>query len=96
VTAKLAERFPDYVQAPLAVEPEHGWFLLSPFEEIFDWNARLGARRDALRRFAGLQRRTAELIPELLGDGCLEPAAKPELDATHTFLREVLSRTKGL
>ena len=72
VTARLAERFPDYVPAPLAVEPKHGWFMMSKFEEIFDWQAPLATRCDALRRFAGLQRRTAELTPELLGDGCLD------------------------
>jgi hypothetical protein len=72
VTARLAGRFPDYVPAPLAVEPEHGWFLLSSFDEIFDWKAPLATRCDALRRFAGLQRRTAELTPDLLRDGCLD------------------------
>ena len=32
VTAMLAERFPGYVPAPLAVEPERGWFLLPEFD----------------------------------------------------------------
>jgi hypothetical protein len=72
VTARLAERFPDYVPAPLAVEPERGWLLLSAFTELFGWHAPLETRCEALRRFAGLQRRTAELTTELLADGCLD------------------------
>ncbi len=72
VTARLAERFPGYVPAPLAVEPERGWLLLPEFDELFDWNAPLGTRTDALRRFAGLQRRSAALTDELLADGCLD------------------------
>ena len=72
VTARLAERFPGYVPAPLAVEPERGWLLLPEFDELFDWNAPLGTRADALRRFAGLQRRSAAVTDELLADGCLD------------------------
>ena len=72
VTARLAERFPGYVPAPLAVEPERGWLLLPEFDELFPWNAPLGTRTDALRRFAGLQRRSAAVIDELLADGCLD------------------------
>ena len=44
VTARLAERFPGYVPAPLAVEPERGWLLLPEFDELFDMD---GAARDA-------------------------------------------------
>jgi len=72
VTARLAERFPGYVPAPLAVEPERGWLLLRRFDELFQWDAPLATRCEALRRFSGLQRRTAELVPELLNDGCLD------------------------
>ena len=32
VTAELAERFPGYVPAPLAVEAEHGWLLFAEFD----------------------------------------------------------------
>jgi hypothetical protein len=72
VTARLAERFPGFVPAPSAVEPEQGWLLLPAFEELFRWEAPLAMRCEALRRFAGLQRRTAELTSELLTDGCLD------------------------
>ena len=72
VTARLAERFPGYVPAPLAIEPERGWLLLPEFDELFPWTAPLETRADALRRFAGLQRRSAAEIDELLADGCLD------------------------
>jgi len=72
LTARLAERFPGYVPAPLAVEPVHGWLLLPAFDELFRWGAPLEIRREALRRFAGLQRRSATLTDELLADGCLD------------------------
>jgi hypothetical protein len=72
LTARLAERFPEHVPAPLAVEPERGWLLLPAFDELFGWDAPLGFRQAALRRFAGLQRRSSELVDELLADGCLD------------------------
>jgi hypothetical protein len=72
VTARLAERFPDHVPAPLSIEPERGWLLLPRFDELFTWAAPLDLRLESLRRFAALQRRTSELTDELLGDGCLD------------------------
>ena len=72
VTARLAERFPGYVPAPLAVEPERGWLLLPEFDELFDWDAPLATRAEALQRFARLQRRSADVTDELLADGCLD------------------------
>ncbi len=39
--SRLARRFPDYVPAPLAVEPERGWMLLPAFDELFGWDAPL-------------------------------------------------------
>jgi hypothetical protein len=72
VTARLAARFPGYVPAPIAIEPERGWLLLPAFGELFGWDAPLETRCEMLRRFAGLQRRTADLAAELLADGCLD------------------------
>ncbi len=72
VTRRLAQRFPGYVPAPLAVEPQHGWMLLAAFEELFDFDSPLEIGKEALRRFAVLQLRTAELTAELLSDGCLD------------------------
>jgi hypothetical protein len=71
VTARLAERFPGYVPAPLALEPERDWMLL-PELELVSWDAPLGTRCEMLRRFAGLQRQTAGSAAELLADGCLD------------------------
>ena len=73
LTARLAERFPDHVPAPLAVEPDQGWMLLPVFAELFDFvSAPLELRCEMLRRFAELQRRSASIADELLGDGCLD------------------------
>ncbi len=72
LTRRLAQRFPGYVPAPLAVEPQHGWMLLAAFEELFDFDSPLEIGEEALRRFAELQLRTAELTDQLLSDGCLD------------------------
>jgi hypothetical protein len=72
VTAMLAERFPGYVPAPLAVEPERGWFLLAEFEELVGWRPPLDVRREVLTRFAGLQRRSADQTAGLIAAGCLD------------------------
>jgi hypothetical protein len=72
VTAMLAERFPGYVPAPLAVEPERGWFLLAEFEELVGWGAPLDVRCEVLARFAGLQQRSADQAAELIAAGCLD------------------------
>ena len=72
LTAGLAERFPDHVPAPLAIDEKRGWLLLPAFDELFGWDAPLDDRREALRRFAELQRRTSELTHELLAEGCLD------------------------
>jgi len=72
VTARLAERFPDHIPAPLSIEPAQSWLLLAPFDELFAFAAPLSIRQESLRRFAGLQRRTSELVGELLADGCLD------------------------
>ena len=72
VTARLAERFPDHVPMPLAIEPEAGWLLLPQFDELFPWRAPPDVHREALRRFAALQRQSSELVDELLADGCLD------------------------
>ena len=72
VTAMLAERFPGYVPAPLAVEAERGWFLLAEFQELVGWRPPLDVRCEMLRRFAGLQRRTTEQTADLIAAGCLD------------------------
>ncbi len=71
VTARLAERFPAHVPAPLAVEPGRGWMLFDEFE-LAGWDAPLDVRCELFRRFAGLQLSTAALTDELLADGCLD------------------------
>lgn len=72
VTAMLAERFPDYVPVPLAVERERGWFLLEEFPELIGWRPPFGVRCEVLARFAGLQRRSADQTEDLIAGGCLD------------------------
>ena len=72
VTAMLAERFPGYVPAPLAIEPQRGWFLLPEFDDLIGWQPPLEVHEELFRRYAGLQRRSADLTVELLADGCLD------------------------
>jgi hypothetical protein len=73
VTARLAERFPGYAPEPLAVEPEQNWLLLRAFPEHFRMRTTpLDTKREFFRRFATLQRRSVELAPQLLADGCLD------------------------
>ena len=72
VTARLAERFPRHVPAPLVVEPELGWMLLPRFDELFGWDSPHSARAEMLQRFARLQREASGIVSELLADGCLD------------------------
>jgi hypothetical protein len=72
VTAMLSSRFPGYVPAPLAVEPEQGWMLLPELGELIGWTAPLEFRRAMFERFATLQRRSADQADELIAAGCLD------------------------
>ena len=65
-------RFPGYVPVPLAVEPERGWMLLPDFGDLLGWYPPLDVHEELFRRFAGLQRRSAEITGELLADGCVD------------------------
>ena len=83
VTTELAARFPGYVPMPLAVETERGWLLLGEFDELLGWDAPLQMRCELFRRFAGLQRRSAAVVDELLAAGCLDrrlPVLEAQLD----------------
>ena len=91
VTARLAERFPAHVPAPLAVEPERGWMLFDAFD-LAGWDAPLELRCELFRRFAGLQLRTAALTDELLADGCLDR----RLDVLERQLDPLLADRAGL
>ena len=72
VTAMLSSRFPGYVPAPLAVEPEQGWMLLPELGELIGWKAPLEFRRAMFARFATLQRRSAEQADALIAAGCFD------------------------
>jgi hypothetical protein len=72
VTSRLAARFPGYVPAPLALEPEQGWLLLPAFAELFGRDASLETRCELFGRFAALQRRSVAVASDLITDGCLD------------------------
>jgi hypothetical protein len=72
VTAMLAERFTGFVPAPIAVEPERGWFLLPAFDDLIGWRAPLDVRCEVLSRFAALQRESVAQVDALLEGGCLD------------------------
>ncbi len=72
VTADLAARFPGFVPAPIAVEPERGWLLLAEFDEPLGWSEPLETRRALFSRFAALQRRSVPVVDDLLAAGCLD------------------------
>ena len=91
VTARLAERFPAHVPAPLAIEPERGWMLFAEFD-LAGWDAPLELRCEVFRRFAGLQLQTAGLTDELLADGCLDR----RLDVLERQLDPLLEDGPGL
>lgn len=92
VTAGLAERFPEHVPAPIAVEPEEGWLLLPAFDEVVGWEAPDEVRLEAFARFGALQRRTADAADELLELGCLD--RRPEVLAGQ--LPELLGDRRAL
>ena len=72
VTAMLAERFPGYVPAPLAVEPERGWFLLPEFDDLIGWQPPLESTRSCFAGTPGCSGARSDLTAELLADGCLD------------------------
>lgn len=106
VTAMLADRFPGYVPGPLAVEPERGWMLLADFGDLLGWYPPLDVHEELFRRFAGLQRRSAELTGELLADSfvdrrldTLEARVDPLLsdaDAVHRLAAEEVAELRRL
>ena len=106
VTAMLADRFPGYVPGPLAVEPERGWMLLADFGDLLGWYPPLDVHEELFRRFAGLQRRSAEITGELLADSfvdrrldTLEARVDPLLsdaDAVHRLTAEEVAELRRL
>jgi hypothetical protein len=68
----LSDRYPDFVPAPIAVEPSCRWMLMG------DFGAELRAMptpehwRTAVRRFGQLQLQTVPAVEELFSVGCLD------------------------
>jgi len=72
VTSSLAERFPGYVPAPVAVDAKRGWMLLPELGGLLDWEPPLELHQELFRRYAELQQRSVDVTAELLADGCLD------------------------
>ena len=72
VTLRLARRFPDYVQAPIAIEPVRAWMLFSAFDELISETAPVDIRRQIFARFGELQRVSLGAVDGLLDDGCVD------------------------
>ena len=70
---RLAEKFPCQIPSPLAIEPEKGWMLLDDFgADLRTNNPTVEEVASALRQFGALQTKSAPLVGELLGLGCLD------------------------
>jgi Phosphotransferase enzyme family len=68
----LAERYPDAVPPPIAVDASRRWMLLEDFGPELRSSATLQAWEFAAQRFGQLQLETAAHIDELLAIGCLD------------------------
>lgn len=72
VTERLAGRFPAYIPAPVAIEPDRAWMLLPAFDDLVPDSSPIATRRQVFARFGELQRASAGSIEALLRDGCLD------------------------
>lgn len=68
----LSERFPDYVPAPLAVEPAQRWMLMRDFGRELRAAPTLDRYERAVQRFGQLQVEAAAAVDNLLAVGCLD------------------------
>jgi hypothetical protein len=72
VMVTLAELFPGDVPAPLAVDSERHWMLLSDFGPDLGWTAPLDVREDVFCTYARLQVRATGAVDRLFAAGCLD------------------------
>ena len=77
VTAMLADRFPDVVPRPVAVDTERGWMVLADFGDALVGSEALEHWEGALDTMASLQRNSLRFIDELLGGGLRD--RRPEM-----------------
>ena len=68
----LSERFPDYVPAPVAVEPSQRWMLMNSFGSELRLKPSLEQYERTMQRFGQLQLQAASAVDDLLAVGCLD------------------------
>jgi hypothetical protein len=70
VTAMLADRFPDAVPRPVAVDLDRGWMVLRDFGDELLESAGPDRWEEALDTMASIQRASVAMIGDLLHGGC--------------------------
>jgi hypothetical protein len=72
----LSDRYPAYVPAPIAVEPNRRWMLMGDFGAELRTMPTLERWETAARRFGELQVQAASAVQDLLALGCLDRRLK--------------------
>lgn len=92
LTQSLAQRYPQAVVRPVAIEPYKRWMLLPDFGPPIGWNAPAGAQEAMIHSFATLQQQTAQEPQLLLQIGCLDRSLPHLMPQIEPFFQE-LSQT---
>ena len=72
VTKMLAERFPDVIPAPVAIDDEQGWLLTADFGDELASGKGASVGDGAVDALVALQRRSAVDVDALLEAGCAD------------------------
>jgi hypothetical protein len=88
----LSERYPDFVPAPLAIEPAQRWMLMRDFGTELRSMPSLTHYETAMQRFGQLQVQTVSQVEDLLAIGCLDR----RLDILSTQIDPLLSNDEAL
>jgi phosphotransferase family enzyme len=72
VQQAIAQRFPDYVPAPIAIEPQQRWMLMEDLGADLRDMPTLERWETAVVRFGRLQIEAASAVEDLLAAGCLD------------------------
>ena len=70
--AALAERYPDAVPPPLAVEPNERWMLMRDFGTVLNAAPTFEKWHKVIEHYGHFQAQTASAIDDLFGVGCLD------------------------
>jgi hypothetical protein len=72
MTAMLAERFPEVIPAPVAIDDRRGWMVLEDFGDAFVGGLSLEHWEAALDSLLAIQRSSVPLVGSLLEAGCVD------------------------